>query len=104
MSNSPLGGWSWRIPLPRVNYEILELPEELIADGAASRKAALDAAHVAIASVCGCEYLLTWNCRHLAHAQLDRAIRRVIERHGYDMPICVRQKNLWEEKSCDVEG
>jgi hypothetical protein len=36
----------------------------------------------AIATVYGCEYLLTWNCRHIANAELHQAIRRVVEQYG----------------------
>ncbi|MGH9609901.1 MAG: type II toxin-antitoxin system VapC family toxin, partial [Bryobacteraceae bacterium] len=63
-----------------VDDEILELAEHLIAEGAIPRKAAADAAHIAIATVYGCEYLLTWNCRHIANAELQRTMRRVVER------------------------
>lgn len=47
------------IPLLLVSDEILELAGELVAEGAIPQKAAQDAAHVAIASVYHCEYLLT---------------------------------------------
>jgi PIN domain len=69
-----------------VNSEILELAEELIANGPIPPKAAGDAAHISITTVYGCEFLLTWNCGHIANAELHRAIRRVIERHGYEVP------------------
>src|ERR1035438_2171083 len=70
------------IPKLAVSSEILKLAEELIAKGPIPRKAAGDAAHIAIATVYGCEYLLTWNCRHIANAELHRAIRRVVEDYG----------------------
>ena len=42
-------------------------------ESALPTKAARDAAHLAIAAVGGVKYLLTWNCNHLANAQiLDR--------------------------------
>ena len=36
-----------------------------------------DARHLAIASFHRCDYLLTWNCRHLANANKTRHIRRI---------------------------
>ena len=61
------------------------------------RKAAGDAAHIAIATVYGCEYLLTWNCRHIANAELHRAIRRVVEQHGYEVPsLCTPEELMGE--------
>ena len=37
-------------------------------------KAARDAAHIAIASVHAMDYLVTWNCRHIAHGEVRRAV------------------------------
>jgi hypothetical protein len=49
--------------------------------------------------VYGCEYLPTWNCRHIANAELDRAIRRVVERHGYDVPsLCTPEELMGENE------
>jgi predicted nucleic acid-binding protein len=36
-----------------------------------------DALHLALASYYGCDYLLTWNCRHLANANKYRHMRRI---------------------------
>ena len=41
------------------------LEAELITEGPIPRKWAGGAAHIAIATVFGCEYLLSWNCRHI---------------------------------------
>ena len=81
-----------------VTGEIMESAEELIVEGPIPRKAARDAAHIAIATVYDCEYLLTWNCRHIANAELDRTIRRVVERHGYEIPIlCTPEELMGDE-------
>lgn len=40
-------------------------------------KAAIDAAHVAIATVHGIEFLLTWNCTHIANATMRPRIEAV---------------------------
>jgi hypothetical protein len=32
--------------------------------------------------VYGCEYLLTWNCRHIANAEIQRAARLVVRTDG----------------------
>lgn len=86
------------IPLLPISDETLELAEELVSEGVIPQKAASDAAHVAIASVYDCEYLLTWNCRHIANAELNRAIRRVIGRHGYDVPnLCTPEELMGGE-------
>jgi hypothetical protein len=69
------------------SQEILELAEDLVTKGPLPRNAADDAAHIAIASAYGCDYLLTWNCRHIANAELRRAIQRIVGQYGYEVPI-----------------
>jgi predicted nucleic acid-binding protein len=87
------------VPILAVSSEILELAEDLITEGPIPRKAAGDAAHIAIATVYGCEYLLTWNCRHIANAELHRAIRRVVEQYGYEVPsLCTPEELMGEEQ------
>ena len=85
------------VPVLAVSGEILELAEALISEGPIPRKAAGDAAHIAIATVYGCEYLLTWNCRHIANAELHRAIRRVVEHYGYEVPSFCTPEELMGE-------
>ena len=87
------------IPVLAVDSAILKLAQALVTAGPIPRKAVGDAAHIAYATVYGCEYLLTWNCRHLANAELQRAIRRVVELHGYDMPnLCTPEELMGEEE------
>lgn len=38
--------------------------------------AARDAVHLAVATAIAADYLLTWNCRHLANAQILRRLER----------------------------
>ena len=90
------------IPILFVNREILELAEELIAKGPIPPKAAVDAAHIAIATVYGCEFLLTWNCRHIANAELHRAIRRVVEQYGYEVPnLCTPEELMGDDHAAE---
>jgi len=87
------------VPILAVNREILELADDLITKGPIPRKAAGDAAHIAIATVYGCDYLLTWNCRHIANAELHRAIRRRAEAYGYEVPgLCTPEELMGEEQ------
>jgi len=87
------------IPASPVTDAILGLAKDLIARGPIPRTAAGDAAHIAIATAYGCEYLLTWNCRHIANAELQRAIRRVIEEHGYEAPtLCTPEELMGEDR------
>lgn len=45
-----------------------------------------DALHLALAAYHGCDFLLTWNCNHLANANKFVQIRRVTASLGYEAP------------------
>ena len=57
-----------------------------------------DAAHLAVASYHGVDYLLTWNCRHLANANRFSHIREINRRLGLMTPELVTPEQLFEEK------
>ncbi len=79
-----------------------ELTESIMHSGILPAKAVRDAAHVAVAAVHGIEYLLTWNCRHLANAQIARRIAVLCLREGFQMPsICTPEELL--EEAVDAE-
>ncbi len=58
--------------------DVSEMAENLIAKHLLPEKAAADARHVAVAAVFGVDYLLTWNCRHIANAATLPGIYRLI--------------------------
>lgn len=82
------------IPVLALTGGILKLAETLVADGPIPRKAAGDALHIAVATAYGCEYLLTWNCRHIANAEIQRAGRLVVRRPGFDLPVICTPEEL----------
>ena len=53
-----------------------------------------DALHLAIASYHKCDFLLTWNCRHLANANKFGHIRRVNTLLGLYVPLLVTPLEL----------
>jgi len=66
-----------------------ELADALVSAGAIPTVASRDALHVGICASSGVNYLLTWNFRHLANAQMQDRIREVCESGGYAAPtIC----------------
>jgi hypothetical protein len=62
------------------------LADALVAAGAIPVVASRDALHVGICASSGVNYLLTWNFRHLANAQMQDKIREVCESRGYAAP------------------
>ena len=71
-----------------------ELARALIQQGAVPPKAAIDALHVAVAAIHGIDYLMTWNCRHIANATMRDRIAAVIQNRGYKPPVLCTPEEL----------
>jgi predicted nucleic acid-binding protein len=56
-----------------------------------------DAAHLAVASMHGMKFLLTWNCRHLANANKAQHIAVLNARLGLPVPIVTTPMELIPE-------
>lgn len=70
-----------------------QLANDLLVKGALPAKAARDALHIAVATVNGMDYLLTWNCKHIANPHARRMIDRIFQTAGYLPPvICTPQE------------
>jgi hypothetical protein len=74
-----------------------KLSRELVERGPLPQSAVGDALHIAIAVTTGVDYLLTWNCRHLANAKMRTAIERVCRSNGYEPCIICTPEELMEE-------
>ena len=74
---------------------ILVLAKKLLAPGGIPGEAEVDAVHVAAASIYRCEYLLTWNLRHIANAQIRRTLERILKTHGYPVPTICTPEDLF---------
>jgi predicted nucleic acid-binding protein len=77
--------------------EVRILGQELIRRHALPANAEIDAYHVAIATVNGMEYLLTWNCTHIANAHTRPKIEATCRALGYEPPIICTPQELTEE-------
>jgi len=60
------------ILLLQMNADCVSLARALVEKGPIPAKAAVDALHIALATVHGMDYLLTWNCKHIANAEMGR--------------------------------
>jgi len=72
------------------------LARELVARNALPAVAEIDALHVAIAAVNGIDYLLTWNCTHIANAHTRPKIEATCRALGYEPPIICTPQELTE--------
>lgn len=60
-------------------------------------KAADDAAHVALATIQEIDFLLTWNCTHIANAEVVKRMEALCSELGYRMPILCTPYQLMGE-------
>jgi hypothetical protein len=58
------------------------------------KRALEDALHIALATVHGMDYLLTWNCKHIANAEIRNAVTAVCGAHGYEPPVICTPEEL----------
>jgi hypothetical protein len=82
--------------LPRllVNEAAEALSQALIDKRAVPQNAAEDALHIALATVHGMDFLLTWNCRHIANARIHHLVRAVCAAYGWEPPVICTPEGL----------
>jgi len=86
------------VPLILITEQALDIANSLVEKGIIPAKAAEDALHIAIATVNGVDYLLTWNCRHIANPEIQRGIAAHLEEIGLSLPfICTPEELLGDE-------
>ncbi len=87
------------LPLVNVTERALKLAPELQALARLLARAGADALHIALAAVHGMDYLLTWNMRHIANAELRPGLERACRIHGYRPPILCTPDELMGESN-----
>ena len=85
------------LPLLDITEEVERLAIRILTSGVIPKKAATDAAHIAIATVHGMEYLMTWSCVHLANAIITKAVARICRQEGFECPIICTPEELLGE-------
>jgi hypothetical protein len=85
------------IPLLEATERTDELVESLVKALSLPPKAAADAAHIGLAVVNGIDFLLTWNCTHIANAALRPTIEATCRAYGFDAPIICTPEELLGE-------
>ncbi len=75
------------LPAVPVEDEIAEIAEVYIKDKLMPDDPVGDPMHLGLASFHKCDYLLTWNCKHLANANKVLHLRRVNALLGLHVPV-----------------
>ena len=81
------------LPLLDISEAVLELATAILDSGAIPAKAARDAAHIAVSAVHAIDFLLTWNCAHIANAQIVKKVQAICAKRGFPCPaICTPEE------------
>ncbi len=82
------------IPVLGLDEDARALAKRFLDSGLLPTKAVGDAIHVALATLHGMDYLLTWNCRHIANAEIVRGLVRLCAEAGYELPALCTPEQL----------
>jgi hypothetical protein len=85
------------LPVLEADDQARALAAEILRTAALPQKAAADAAHIAIATVNGMDFLVTWNCTHIANGIVQRAVSRISRAMGLEPPTIVTPEELMME-------
>jgi len=85
------------VPLLDLSDDVYALADQLLKRVPLPASAAADALHIAVAAVNGMDYLLTWNCTHIANAELRPRIETVCRDCGFEPPVICTPEELLKE-------
>jgi len=85
------------LPILELNENINNLANNFIQSDIIPHKYVEDAFHISIATIHGMDYLLTWNCKHIANATIRTEIERLCRENGYINPIICTPEELMGE-------
>ena len=89
------------IPLLQLGPEIDAIAEEITSRAILPSKAQVDALHIAAAAHHRIDYLLTWNCTHIANARILPGIRDVLSDLGCFVPIICTPEEMVDDDQRD---
>ena len=79
-----------------VDEEVEELTGKYLAHLGIPEKARFDAAHLAVAARHKVDYVLSWNCKHIASARVQKLLRELNDKLGVHTPVVCTPEELME--------
>lgn len=72
-----------------VNDEAESLARQFLTKSDLPAHALADAVHIALATVYAVDFLVTWNCRHIANPHMLKRLAAIAALEGYELPtVC----------------
>ena len=91
----PILGWALNpLPLLDISEAVLELASAILESGIIPAKAARDAAHIAVSAVHDIDFFLTWNCAHIANAQIVKQVQAICTQRRFPCPVICTPEEL----------
>ena len=90
------------IPLLILDAKIDELAAEIIDRAILPPSAAFDALHIACAAVHRIDFLLTWNCKHIANPVILPRVFRVIDDFNLPFPVICTPQDMLDSSDEDA--
>ena len=85
------------LPVLEISKDAIILAEKLLGTGAVPKNSAPDAQHIAIATVHGIDYLVSWNHKHIVNEYKREHIKKVCQGAGFKPSILCTPIQLMEE-------
>ena len=83
------------LPVLPLTDDATKLAGELVRRGALPQNAMVDALHIAIAATHDVEFLLTWNCKHMANAAMRGTIESICRAADRQPPVICTPEELF---------
>ncbi|MBN1943681.1 MAG: type II toxin-antitoxin system VapC family toxin [Phycisphaerae bacterium] len=81
----------------QITPEAVVLSQNLIGSHLLPENASEDALHIALCACHGMDFLLTWNCKHLANAVICRNVYHYLNTQGFQSPVICTPFELMEK-------
>jgi len=85
-----------QIPSLEINQEVEQLAEHYFTKLDLPEKAKIDAFHLAIAAWHNINFMISWNCKHIANGQVIRTLEKLNNKLGLQSPVICTPEELME--------
>jgi len=84
--------------LLEITEQVINLAEKIIIEKIIPEKAVRDALHIAVATFHEMIFLLSWNCKHIANAEIIKRLRKTVADEGLELHVICTPGELLERR------
>ena len=92
------------IPLLDLNEPVQTLARRLVSSGILPSVAGRDAFHIAAAGIHRMDFLLTWNCKHIANPFISDRLHACFSEAGVHLPVICTPEQFFTDDNNDTEN